>query len=294
LLSIVTYLSSLAPIGAVIIFLFAVIKYYRAEAWKRTEYVAKLYKEFSDDASCQTAMCILEGDERKLYYESAVDGKPYKFNIDVLCEALSSKLERPSEAQLHIRDSLDQFFVYIEQFERAIKNKLVKQADVYPYFGYWIGLLKNDGTIKKKMSRSARRAVVLHMFRGEFDDAEDFFFRRNWHERFSLKRWISRRKWVRKLIAKCTAPVARRGEGLQPARQALGADDGVHLPGAVHRHLLPGHRPGIEPHVVSSVLSRPAIAEQGGGRGASRTDPPAATTKHRVRRPPSTTRRKMP
>ncbi len=48
------------------------------------------------------------------------------------------------------------------------------------------------------------------------------------------------------------AVVARRGEGLQPARQARGADDGVHLPGAVHRHPLPGHRPRRHRHVVSS------------------------------------------
>ena len=49
------------------------------------------------------------------------------------------------------------------------------------------------------------------------------------------------------------APVARRGEGLQLAGQARGADDGVHLPGAVHRHSAAGHRQDGHGQLVSAL-----------------------------------------
>jgi len=187
-----SHLRGLAPIGAAIVFFFGYRQYKRAESWKRTEYVAKQYKEFSDDLSCQTAMCILDGEDRKFFYENNKDEESYDFDNDVLGKALSSKKRKLSEPELHIRDSLDQFFVYIQRFERAIRNRLISQRDVYPYFGYWIGLLKNDGSIKKRMRPNARCAVIRHMVRSEFDDAGKFFFRRAWEEPDSLRMRICR------------------------------------------------------------------------------------------------------
>jgi len=124
--------------------------------------------------------------------ENNKDEESYDFDNDVLGKALSSKKRKLSEPELHIRDSLDQFFVYIQRFERAIRNRLISQRDVYPYFGYWIGLLKNDGSIKKRMRPNARCAVIRHMVRSEFDDAGKFFFRRAWEEPDSLRMRICR------------------------------------------------------------------------------------------------------
>ena len=185
-------IANFAPIGAVIVFAIGLCQYSRAERWKRTEFVAKLFKEFSDDPNCDVAMSLLAGDKRKIFYEAGGKWESYDYDYDVLCVALAdpAKEKQLEPYQLHIRESLDQFFVYIEQFDRAIKNRLVSRTDVYPYFGYWIGLLKGDNTIKKKMREDARQAVIDYMNRQEFDDAENFFLKRKWDEKTGWKKWL--------------------------------------------------------------------------------------------------------
>jgi hypothetical protein len=184
--------ADLAPIGAVIVVAIGLLQYWRAESWKRTEFVARLFKEFSDDPNCDVAMCLLAGDRRKIFYEAGGKWENYDYDYNVLCVALAdqAKEKQLESYQLHIRDSLDQFFVYIEQFDRAIKNRLVSCTDVYPYFGYWIGLLKGGNTIKKRMREDARLAVIGYMNREEFDDAENFFLKRKWDDEVGWQKWL--------------------------------------------------------------------------------------------------------
>jgi hypothetical protein len=168
--------------GTFIVFALGLYKYWRAESWKRTEFVARLYKEFSDDPDCEVALYLLGGDRRIIFYKQGDEWKSYEYDYGVLCEALDvSNANRVLDAKhLHIRDSLDQFFVYIEQFDRAIECKLVSQADVYPYFGYWIGLLHGDPEIKPLMDDDARKKTLKYMIDAGFDDAENFFLKRKW------------------------------------------------------------------------------------------------------------------
>jgi hypothetical protein len=187
-------IANFAPIGAVIVFAFGLYQYRRAEAWKRTEFVAQLFKKFSDDPNCDVAMCLLSGEKRKIFYEVGGKWESYEYEYNVLCAALADQpIDKKLESdQLHMRESLDQFFVYIEQFDRAIQNNLVSDTEVYPYFGYWIGLLKGDVRIRKRMREDARLAVINYMNREEFDDAKNFFMDRSWDEKATWKERLCR------------------------------------------------------------------------------------------------------
>jgi len=168
-----------APLGAVIVFVVALAQYIRSEAWKKTEFVAKLYKEFSENEDCKRALWLLQGDNRTLYYKDGDKLVSYPYDYDFLVTTLTDALDNKvlTPAQLHIRDTLDTFFVYLEQFERAIQRKLVSQNDVYPYFGYWIAILNGDPDMKTP--KPVVDALEKYIKDAGFDDVEEFL-KRKW------------------------------------------------------------------------------------------------------------------
>lgn len=163
---------------AIVIFAFAVLQYRRGETWKKSEFIAKLYKDFMDDVSCQRAMWMLDWINRPIDFGTEKNPFVVKYNHQILMTALRKHDGNPfNDEEIVIRDAFDRFFVYIEQFERAIQNKLVHQEQVYPYFGYWIGLLSGQLHLPNEI-----RLVVLNYIECyEFDDVKRFLNR--WSKR---------------------------------------------------------------------------------------------------------------
>ncbi|SEF07357.1 hypothetical protein SAMN05519104_8345 [Rhizobiales bacterium GAS188] len=198
-------LKEFAPIGAVLVFAIGLIQYLRSESWKKTEFVAKLYKDFSADPDCQRALWLLQGDKRMISYKDGEHFQQYQFDKSVLVKALTGltkKKHEPTNDELHIRDTLDRFLVYIEQFERAIQRHLVSQRDVYPYFGYWIALLK--GELSLKPHSPVLRSILKYIDDAGFDDVQSFLAR-DW-ERTRLERL---RDW---LLTRLTSFYAKLGK----------------------------------------------------------------------------------
>ena len=139
--------AALGTVVAVVIFCSGLRQYKKAESWKRTEFLAKLYSEFSSDPAAIHAMWMLDGDDRKIFFEEGDKHKAYRINQKIIVDALRrySPKREFSQRELHIRDSFDSFFVFIEQFDRAIQNRLVDKNEVRPYFAYWIALLNEPG-----------------------------------------------------------------------------------------------------------------------------------------------------
>src|SRR5262245_5217507 len=112
-LPMLVWLKNLAPLGALlaslaalIVFTLRLIQYIRAESWKRTEFVAKLYKEFSDNEDCKRALWFLQGDRRKLHYKEGGRLVGYRYDHKVLIAALTDAAAKPQKqltpTQLHI------------------------------------------------------------------------------------------------------------------------------------------------------------------------------------------------
>ena len=143
--------SSLGTIIALALFAFAFHQYRRGENWKKSEFIAKLYKDFADDSVCQRAMWMLDWSRRSINFgtEACPIEEDYTWGILYLALRKHDENTRFTELEMRIRDTFDRFFMYIEQFERAMQNKLVKPKQVYPYFAYWIDLLRCKRHLKE-------------------------------------------------------------------------------------------------------------------------------------------------
>jgi hypothetical protein len=168
-------ISSAGTILALLVFAFAVFQYRRGESWKKSEFIAKLYKDFIDDADCQRAMWMLDWSIRSINFGSEECPRVEKCTEEILITALRKHdaHTRFTELEMKIRDTFDRFFLYIEQFERAMQNKLVGEKQVYPYFAYWIDLLSG----RRHLSSAVRARVLSYIREYGYTDVERFLAR---------------------------------------------------------------------------------------------------------------------
>jgi hypothetical protein len=169
-------ISSAGTIFALAVFAFAVFQYRRGESWKKSEFIAKLYKDFIDDADCQRAMWMLDWFDREINFGLSSKGESL---IEVCSSVVVAKALRKhsiapfTEVEVKIRDTFDRFFLYIEQFERAMQNKLIRERQVYPYFAYWIDLLSG----KRHLSPALQTAILSYISEYGYRDVERFLGR---------------------------------------------------------------------------------------------------------------------
>jgi hypothetical protein len=166
--------SSLGAIGGLIIFAFAVYQYRRGETWKKSEFIAKLYRDFLDDVDCQRAMWMLDWGDRQINF--GTDEKPIfeECTSAILVAALRKHDGQGfTTLEMTIRDTFDRFFSYIEQFERAVQNKLVHEKQVYPYFAYWIELLNG----KRHLPTAVQNRIWEYVDTYGFKDVKRFVAR---------------------------------------------------------------------------------------------------------------------
>jgi hypothetical protein len=161
-------ISALGTIVGALVFGFGVLQYRRAQVWKRTEFVASLYKELIQDDKCIRAMEMIDYPERacKIQDVSQYDGGDLNFIVD----SLNFYNDNPNELHVKVRKDFDRFFALLEQFERAIRNRLVREKDVLPYLAYWMDALDDDN--------SSGTAIRKYMRDAEFDDVERLLRRR--------------------------------------------------------------------------------------------------------------------
>jgi hypothetical protein len=174
------YKDAFTSIGAIValgIFAFGAYQYWRAERWKRTEFLAKLYSEFINDPSAYRAIWMLDGDTRKIFFEEGDKQKLYRINLRYICDALREYDQKRefSARDLHIRDCFDVFFYHIGRFELAIENNLVKESDVQPYLSYWIDLLNTASDDSE--AEELRNCVLKYVGYVGFDPVEHFLAR---------------------------------------------------------------------------------------------------------------------
>lgn len=153
----------------------ALRQYRQNQKWKETEFIANLYKEFADNLSCQRAMWMLDWNGRDIDFGPL--GKEW-CDWGILKSALRKHDSAPfTELEMYIRDTFDKFFSYIEQFERAIRNELIDQDQVYPYFAYWIDLLLGG----RHLGPDVRARVLGYIKIYGFSDVHEFLNR--WPEK---------------------------------------------------------------------------------------------------------------
>lgn len=140
---------------------FGLFQYYKAQIWKRAEFVAEQIKEFEEDPDVKNVMLALDWNERKIKFsdEYTID----KVTEKLLCiclvsgdlstqknELMAQKGEAEfSEEESAIRDAFCRFLDYLERFDHFIEAKLITKEELTPYLRYWLNLVGNDnGQIK--------------------------------------------------------------------------------------------------------------------------------------------------
>jgi len=142
-------------LGGFYLFFIGFRRYKKDQTWKRNEFVAKEIKEFNSDKMVINAMFILDWAER--YIELFPDKSDYderfiKVDRTILKKALQfhglrvkqDGYDRFTKTEVAIRDTFDQFLLYLERFYQFIEAGLITADELKPYLNYWINGLSNE------------------------------------------------------------------------------------------------------------------------------------------------------
>jgi hypothetical protein len=149
------WLKLIGIIGGLVAFAVGLWQYRRAQKWKRLEFVANEMKEFQSKRVIQNICWMLDWNEMKIeFHPEEKGGKDRFINVkdELIKEALSIKREKFSDEEIDIRHTFDEFFDCLEQFDHYIISGLVKYSEFHPYLAYWLCILTDKDSGRKKVS----------------------------------------------------------------------------------------------------------------------------------------------
>jgi hypothetical protein len=158
-----------AFIGAAIAFTIGLAQYIRAQAWKRTEWVAEEMESFFNDSRVMVALRMIDYGERRLEFYPSRGDEAARF-VMVLDDDVARALEHHiapegknrvfTDDELTIRDLFDHLLNRLERIHSFIRTGLLGYRDVRPYLDYWaIQVVEADVTDPK-----VHRIVALRHF----------------------------------------------------------------------------------------------------------------------------------
>jgi hypothetical protein len=131
--------------GAIAVFSIGLWQYWKAQKWKRREFIAAQMKDFEADKKIQLTMTMLDWNDRELYFPSEVGDKPIVIKVDetILCSALlpHEYAGGYSKDEARIRDCFDHFLDMLVRLWNFIEAGLISVEEVRPYMDYWIELV---------------------------------------------------------------------------------------------------------------------------------------------------------
>jgi hypothetical protein len=164
-----TFLVSVAGgIAVVIGGVFALLRWFVDQRWRRVQYAEQLVKEFfaSENTKLALRMLDVQGRMELPPLKKGDKNRPVKIDELLLINSLLTleQQQRFGQPEFSIRMILDQFFTDLSMFQHHIDAKLIKVRDVRPYLEYWIKGINGYGSIY-----SVRLAQQIHAFLNAFD-----------------------------------------------------------------------------------------------------------------------------
>ena len=163
-------LSLIGLVGTAIAIAFGMFQYWRAEQWKRAEFLAREMKTFFDDPEVKNVLTMIDWAPRRinLFHIEDIDSKKYpivtrklqvsglrphtlvvKDGSDPESEAVpesadseqsqdASKRATYAREEVCIRDAYDRFLDYLERFSSYLQSGLLAKKGLNPFLKYWI------------------------------------------------------------------------------------------------------------------------------------------------------------
>jgi hypothetical protein len=160
-------LSQLGLAGTAIAIGFGLLQYWKAERWKRAEFLAREMKEFFADPQVRNVLMMIDWSPRRIDLFGA--GPLASKRHPLVTRALQISALRPhpllaqdggsdaeadaaaddgaaeaprrgaySQKEARIRDAYDRFLDWFERFGSYVESRLVRRQDLDPYLRYWI------------------------------------------------------------------------------------------------------------------------------------------------------------
>jgi hypothetical protein len=154
----------------------ALFQAYRAQTWKRKEFVVQRMETFFGDAAVRIALTILDYNARRLDLSRKSDDPELK-NVRVdhwLAAAALIPHQLPdgtlgresfTRVEIAIRDAFDEFLERLDKFYSLLEAGVLKLEDILPYLGYW---LESIADTEKFLQDSLRRSLWLYIEVYEF------------------------------------------------------------------------------------------------------------------------------
>lgn len=133
----------------VLVFAFGVRQYQKAQAWKKSEFVAAEVKAFLSDPMIRTALTMLDWHDRiiDLSFDRTTT-VAVRITYSTLAKIIVPHIERPSrsfsQTEATIRDCFDKMLERLALFEHFIESNLVTVDDLKIYLDYWVRLICDE------------------------------------------------------------------------------------------------------------------------------------------------------
>jgi hypothetical protein len=137
-------------------------EYFKTQDWKKAEFLAKEFKDFSADFDVIRAQYMLDWNNRQISLKEfeqdiiyANSDKKYsfiKFDDTLLFKSLSNHctVDGFTNEELLIRDIFDNYLMKLGLFNQYIENKLVDVKDVRGYLKYSICIMGDMNNKQKE------------------------------------------------------------------------------------------------------------------------------------------------
>jgi hypothetical protein len=178
-----TFLSACAAAGGLGL---NALAQWKAQVWKRKEYVASLIKDIKDGQLSASVLLMLDWSGRKISLPVGEGNAPR--TVTVTDEIVVASLiphdyaNRPKfgKTGAAIRDAFDRFFDRLTELEVMIKENLIRFGDVKPYLEYYI-LIIGDISHRDSSRRTLIRNIRIFIEHYNYYHVQDFI------KRFAIK-----------------------------------------------------------------------------------------------------------
>jgi hypothetical protein len=168
------FLPSLSALIAIVTLAFGVWQYWKAQKWKRAEFVAAQIKEFEGNPLVRCATKMLDFPNETI----SVQGRNIEYDETMLAATLPHEdlIPTSTPVQADIRLAFCDFFDGLERMHHFVQTGLISAEHLTPYLLYWFRRFSTTRYASEEFLDSIWTFIDGYEYTGVRQLAEDFGF----------------------------------------------------------------------------------------------------------------------